>query len=98
MARVRSKNGTQCLRVNTFNVSAVAFGDQTRLSGGVLHVSRRDIETAALSDSRIASATVELVRPDESARVTAAKDVIEPRIKIEGPGQVYSGAAGCTRR
>lgn len=84
----------QGLRINTFRVNEVVFDDRTRFSGGVLRVSREELEAAARLDLRIKTAVVELVAPGESTRVTAIKDVTEPRIKVEGPGQVYPGVAG----
>ena len=47
-----------------------------------------------LSDPRIVKADLEIARPGESVRVTTVNDVIEPRIKVEGPGTVYPGVAG----
>ncbi|MBI4219240.1 MAG: hypothetical protein HY682_03775 [Chloroflexi bacterium] len=90
----QAKDQTRGLRVNTFQVRRVSIADRTQLNGDALHLSRHDVLTAARMDPRIVSADLELVEPGESARVTAIKDVIEPRIKVEGPGQVYPGVAG----
>jgi len=87
-------NGARELRLNSYQVRAVVFDDQTQLSGGTLRVSPKAVEAVARTDPRIKSATMELVAPRQSTRVTAIKDVIEPRIKVEGPGQVYPGVAG----
>ena len=77
--------------LNTFRVNRVEFGDETVWNAGTLTVSEEQLLQAALSDTRITGAQVELAHPGESARVTAIKDVIEPRVKIDGPGVVYPG-------
>ena len=82
------------LRLNTFRVGSVEFGADTSLESGALSVSLDQVNSAVRSDPRILGLRSELVHPGESTRVTAIKDVIEPRVKISGPGQVYPGAAG----
>jgi glycine reductase len=47
-----------------------------------------------LDDPRIATAELELAKPGESVRIWPVRDVIEPRIKVEGPGVVYPGICG----
>ncbi len=38
-------------------------------------------------DEHIKSIDIELARPGESVRITPVKDVIEPRVKVEGNGE-----------
>src|ERR687891_159797 len=45
-------------------------------------------------DPRTATAEIELAKPGESVRIWPVRDVIEPRIKVEGPGVVYPGICG----
>src|SRR5699024_7648258 len=55
-------------------------------------------------DRDISSVDVEIARPGENIRITPVKDVIEPRIKVEGRGGVFPGmlsgvetvGSGCT--
>jgi len=37
---------------------------------------------------------VEVVHPGESARITQITDVVEPRIKVQGGGDVFPGLLG----
>ena len=84
----------ESLTLNTYNVRSVEFGAKTELRAGALAVDIVEVIAAARSDPRVNAVQVELVHPGESTRVTAIKDVIEPRVKISGPGQVYPGVAG----
>src|SRR5712691_1460664 len=50
--------------------------------------------TAVREDGLVASARLEIARPGESVRVWPVRDVVEPRVKIEGPGITYPGWFG----
>ena len=82
------------LELGTFPVREVAFGRTTRWQAGRLEINRAEVLEAVRADLRIASADLELARPGESARLWPVRDVIEPRIKVEGPGTVYPGICG----
>ncbi len=82
------------LEIGSFPVNDLAFGKETRWRAGALEVNRDELVRLATRDPRISKADVELARPGESARVTKVRDVIEPRIKVEGPGTVYPGVCG----
>ena len=72
-------------------VQDIVFADEMKLEGGVLHVDPRHCEQIVLSDDKIATASFDIARPGESVRITPVKDVIEPRVKVEGPGGVFPG-------
>jgi glycine reductase len=80
--------------MGTFPVEQISFGSQTRYVAGHLHVDKVRVIEAVLQDPRIASADLELARPGESVRIWPVRDVIEPRIKVDGPGVIYPGACG----
>ena len=82
------------LELGTFPVTDVVFGDRTRWSDSVLTVDGKGITEAIRQDPRIASASLELVKPGESVRIASVRDVIEPRIKVSGPGVAYPGIVG----
>src|SRR5690554_6551432 len=42
-------------------------------------------------DDHIKSLDIELAHPSEEVRITPVKDVIEPRVKVEGPGGIFPG-------
>jgi glycine reductase len=82
------------LELGTFPVREIAFGPRTRYERGRLEVDRAAALAAVREDPRIASAELEIARPGESVRIWPVRDVIEPRIKVEGPGICYPGICG----
>lgn len=82
------------LEMGTFPVRDVIFGPQTRWRDGVLEIDRESMLDLIRRDPRIATAGLELAKPGESVRIWPVRDVIEPRIKVEGPGIVYPGICG----
>jgi glycine reductase complex component B subunit alpha and beta len=82
------------LELGTFPVREVTFASQTRWHDGILEIDRDSMIDVILRDPRIASAEVELAKPGESVRIWPVRDVIEPRIKVDGPGVVYPGICG----
>jgi glycine reductase complex component B subunit alpha and beta len=82
------------LEMGTFPVHDVVFASQTRWQDGILEIDRESILDLILRDPRIASAELDIAKPGESVRIWPVRDVIEPRIKVEGPGVVYPGICG----
>ena len=82
------------LEMGTFPIHDVVFGSHTRWQDGRLEIDRDSILDLILHDPRIATAELELAKPGESVRIWPVRDVIEPRIKVEGPGVVYPGICG----
>jgi len=82
------------LEMGTFPVTDIVFGRTTRYDGGRLTVDRDAVLAAVRQDPRIASAELEIAKPGESVRIWPVRDVIEPRIKVEGPGVCYPGICG----
>jgi sarcosine reductase len=82
------------LEMGTFPVRQVSFGPHTRYQNGQLEINKAAVLEAVRRDPRIASADLEIARPGESVRIWPVRDVIEPRIKVEGPGVIYPGMCG----
>jgi glycine reductase len=82
------------LEMGTFPVTGVEFGSATRYDRGLLTVDRAAALAAVRRDARIVSADLAIARPGESVRIWPVRDVIEPRIKVEGPGVCYPGICG----
>lgn len=82
------------LELGTFPVREVIFGAGTRYENGALTVDKAAVLAQLREDPRIASADMEIARPGESVRIWPVRDVVEPRIKVEGPGTVYPGICG----
>ncbi len=85
------------LELASFPVRAVRFGANTRLEAGVLEVDRQALLAPLEREPAIAWADVALAEPGSSARVVHVLDALEPRLKVDGPGQVFPGLAGPPR-
>src|SRR5207249_12021032 len=86
------------LEMGTFPVHTITFGSQTRYQDGHLEVDKVAVLEAVQHDPRIATVDLEIAYPGESVRIWPVRDVIEPRLKVEGPGVTYPGVCGrsCT--
>lgn len=72
-------------------IKDVKFGDTTVLENGVLSINKEELISLIMEDEHIASVSVDIAKPGESVRITPVKDVVEPRVKVEGPGGVFPG-------
>ena len=82
------------LELGTFPVREIKFGSKTQWSNGLLEVNKDDLIREVRRDHRITEADIDLAGAGESIRITRPRDVIEPRIKVEGPGVAYPGICG----
>ncbi len=83
------------LKLGKIKINDIKFGKKTRIENKILWVRKKEfLEFAKGNDSRIASITANIARPGEKTRIVPIKDVIEPRIKIDGPGAVFPGFLG----
>lgn len=72
-------------------IKDVQFGENTKVEEGILYVNKEELIQLIKEDEHISSVDVELARPGESVRITPVKDVIEPRVKVDGPGAIFPG-------
>jgi glycine reductase len=82
------------LEVGTFPVREMNFGAQTRWQDGVLEIDRDEILGLVMEDAHLPKVALEIVRPGESVRVINYSDIVEPKVKVDGPGTVYPGICG----
>ena len=79
------------LELGKIFIHDVQFAGRTYVERGTLYVCRQEIIDLVLEDERIVSVDVELARPGESVRIAPVKDVIEPRVKVDGGGGIFPG-------
>jgi sarcosine reductase len=79
------------LEVGYINIKDVQFGSKTEVKGSVLYVNKQELLDTIGGDPRLESIDVDLAKPGEEVRITPVKDVIEPRVKVEGPGGIFPG-------
>lgn len=82
------------LEMGSFPVRDARFAARTRWHDGVLEIDRDAVLAAVREDPLVSSARLEIARPGESARIWPVRDVVEPRVKVEGPGVTYPGWFG----
>ncbi|MGI6090508.1 MAG: glycine/sarcosine/betaine reductase component B subunit [Saccharofermentanales bacterium] len=76
-----------------FSIEDVQFAEEPRLEDGVLFVDEAALSAEVLADERLRAAHFEIARPGESVRIIPVKDVIQPRVKVEGGGEMFPGMA-----
>ena len=79
------------LEMGYIRVSDVRLGTESVFRDGVLTLDGEAVRSMILENDRIADVRLEIAKPGESARITPVKDVIQPRVKVEGPGGVFPG-------
>ena len=72
-------------------INDVQFGDETKIDNGVLYVNKEELIALIKEDEHLKEVDVDIARPGESVRITPVKDVVEPRVKVDGPGGVFPG-------
>lgn len=80
------------LELHRVFVKNVKFGENTGFADGVLTVNKKELLALIAEDPLLGkNLDVDLAMPGDSTRIIPVKDVIEPRWKIEGKGQVFPG-------
>ncbi|SJZ70100.1 glycine/sarcosine/betaine reductase component B subunit [Garciella nitratireducens] len=79
------------LELGNIFIKNVEFGNETKIKNHTLYVNKEELIREVSSDENLENVDVELARPGESIRITPVKDVIEPRVKVEGSGGIFPG-------
>ncbi len=85
------------LELASFPVKDIEFGRITGYTSGVLEVNKEELVSLVLEDKRIVSANLDIAFPGEPTRIVNIRDVLEPRVKVSGPGCVFPGIMGPVR-
>lgn len=89
-------SGVNTLRLEMieFPVAEIKLGARSGYASGRLTVDRQRIENSVLQEKRIEAAWLDVVSPGDKVRITGIRDVVEPRVKTSGSGQVFPGVLG----
>jgi sarcosine reductase len=79
------------LELADFPVSQLRFAPQFRYDAGILTLNARELADLVRQDARIEDICFDVVHPGDGARITGLRDIVEPRIKVAGQGQVFPG-------
>ena len=79
------------LELADYPVAQARLGGVFRYEAGKLEVDRRELADLVSEDSRIEDVSLAVVHPGEKTRITGIRDIVEPRVKSSGTGQVFPG-------
>ncbi len=78
------------LQIENINVSQIVFGSPGGIENGIVIVDREAVLGFIRElDPRISEVHLDIAQPGDSVRIMPVKDVIEPRVKIEGKGVMF---------
>lgn len=82
------------LEIGNIIINDIQFGEATHINKNTLYINIEAVKEIVLEDERIKSVSVELAKPGDKTRITPVKDVIEPRVKVQGNGRLFPGILG----
>ncbi len=82
------------LELGKIEIKDIQFDSSTRIENHILYVNKEEVEALVLEDDKLIGCKLDIARPGDSTRITPVKDVIEPRVKVSGGGEVFPGIIG----
>jgi len=75
------------------HIKDIQLGSENSVNDGVLTVDSEGLIAKLKEDKKIKDVKLDVARPGEKTRIIPVKDVIEPRVKIEGEGNGFPGVS-----
>lgn len=83
------------LELGFIEIKDIQFSKESKLENGILFVNADEAKNFVFEDDDVKAcvkdAHFDIAKPGERVRITPVKDVIEPRVKVEGPGGEFPG-------
>jgi len=83
------------LELGYIQIKDIQFSKECKVENGTLYVDPDAVKAFMYEDDDVKAwvkdFSFDIAKPGESVRITPVKDVIEPRVKVEGPGGVFPG-------
>ncbi len=79
------------LEIGKIFITDMQFSNETKVKDGVLYISKEEVLEVIGTDERIKNIDLEIAKPGDKTRIIPVKDVIEPRVKVEGNGGIFPG-------
>lgn len=79
------------LEMGYYRIDKIHLCDESKIENHELFVDVKAIEDLILEDEKLKSVKLDVAYPGESTRITPVKDVIQPRVKVEGKGGIFPG-------
>ena len=79
------------LELRRIHIKDIQLGNETKVEKGVLTINEEELVNELKKDERVKDVKLDIAKPGEKTRIIPVKDVIEPRVKIEGTGNGFPG-------
>jgi sarcosine reductase len=79
------------LELRRIHIKDIQLGNETKVENGVLTINEEELVNELKQDERVKDVKLDIARPGEKTRIIPVKDVIEPRVKIQGAGNGFPG-------
>lgn len=79
------------LELGYIDVKSIEFAEKSHIADSTLYVNVDELKKLVLEDEHIANVEFDLAFPGQSVRITPVKDVIQPRVKVNGGGGIFPG-------
>ena len=83
------------LELGYIQINDIQFSKECKVENSTLFVDPDAVKAFMYEDDDVKAwvkdFSFDVAKPGESVRITPVKDVIEPRVKVEGPGGVFPG-------
>lgn len=81
------------LELRRIYIKNIQFGNEMIVKDRILTVNKEKLISKLKEDDKIKDVKLDIARPGERVRIIPVKDVIEPRVKVEGTGKGFSGVS-----
>jgi glycine reductase len=81
------------LELQRHKIKSIEFGSTTKIENGSLSIDGKELADIILETSDL-KVEIIICRPGEKIRITNILDILEPRVKSEGGGQMFPGFGG----
>lgn len=79
------------LKLGCVQINDIQFASESKVENGTIYVNAEELKALLLEDENLKSVELEIAKPGESVRIMPVKDVIEPRVKVNGGGNLFPG-------
>lgn len=83
------------LELGFIQINDIQFSKECKVENGTLYVDPEAVRAFVYEEDDVrdwvAEMQFDIARPGERVRITPVKDVIEPRVKVQGPGGLFPG-------
>ncbi|WP_297407099.1 glycine/sarcosine/betaine reductase component B subunit, partial [uncultured Cetobacterium sp.] len=82
------------LTIGNIEINDMMFGEELKVSNKVLYVNPQELINFLKEDKNIKEVKVNIAKPGDKTRIIPVKDVIEPRVRLNGNECNFPGVTG----